>query len=576
VSDVTLFPPALRRCPRRPGLCWLLALSVVFAPFPQPAHSQEAQNETIHGTVINSITLDPIGHALAFSADGRLAGFTDDQGRFEFPTRRAESVPAGPGAGPILNIGSGHLMARKPGFLQSETSTSYEHQDNATGDITIALVPESLIIGRVNLASSNQFDQITVSIYRRGVRDGRPVWSPAASADTRSNGEFRVANLSAGTYKIFTNELMDRDPLTFNPRGQQYGYPPIYYPAATDFASAAAITLEAGKTFQVELSPVLKPYYPVKIAVTNVPNPGAMEISVASQGHKGPGYSLGQTDEGIEGALPSGIYTVEAKTQMGYQGSSGSVNITVRDTPLSQAAMAMFPNGAIPVRIRDERNSNNRGSVGFERLGGSLRKQVANVSLQPADEFNGAGEVYLRPPLKPNDNDLVLDNVQPGRYWLKVDSYQGYVASAGTGTVDLLRQPLTVGPGGASLPIEIVLRDDGAALEGTVEGIPPAPANARAGSAGLSQPPEGAYVYCIPLPDSPGRFAGVSVQPEGSFRFQQLAPGAYRVLAFDRQQGDLPYQDAEAMGAYEGKGPVVRLGSGQAEQVRVALISTKE
>ena len=55
----------------------------------------------------------------------------------------------------------------------------------------------------------------------------------------------------AGTYKIFTSELMDRDPITFDPRGQLYGYAPIYYPAATDFASASAITLEAGKTFRM-------------------------------------------------------------------------------------------------------------------------------------------------------------------------------------------------------------------------------------------------------------------------------------------------------------------------------------
>ena len=123
----------------------------------------------------------------------------------------------------------------------------------AGDDITIALVPESLIVGRVNLPSSNQSDRITVQVYKRQVRDGRAFWAPGASATTRSNGEFRIANLMAGTYKIFTSELMDRDPITFDPRGQLYGYPPIYYPAATDFASASAITLEAGKTFQVEL-----------------------------------------------------------------------------------------------------------------------------------------------------------------------------------------------------------------------------------------------------------------------------------------------------------------------------------
>jgi hypothetical protein len=50
----------------------------------------------------------------------------------------------------------------------------------------------------------------------------------------------------------------------------------------------------------------------------------------------------------------------------------------------------------------------------------------------------------------------------------------------------------------------------------------------------------------------------------------------YRVLAFDRQQSELEYQNTEAMSIYDDKGPVVRLGLSQTEQVHVNLISTKE
>jgi hypothetical protein len=88
--------------------------------------------------------------------------------------------------------------------------------------------------------------------------------------------------------------------------------------------------------------------------------------------------------------------------------------------------------------------------------------------------------------------------------------------------------------------------------------------------------PAGPYVYCIPLPDSPGRFTAIWVSPQGTFQLQQLSPGGYRVLAFDRQQNELEYQNAEAMSRYDDKGPVVRLGPGQTEHVRVTLISTRE
>ncbi len=370
MRDGTSSPAVLRCRPQRSPLFWLPAFIVAAFLYLQPAHSQDAQDpnaasNSVRGTVINSVTREPIARALVATADNRFAAFTDDQGRFEFQLPRMESDPNRPAEGMALYNVSAQLMARKPGFLDSGMSAS-PPRSAAGDDITIALVPESLIVGRVNLPSSNQSDRITVQVYKRQVRDGRAFWAPGASATTRSNGEFRIANLMAGTYKIFTSELMDRDPITFDPRGQLYGYPPIYYPAATDFASASAITLEAGKTFQVELSPVLQPYYPVRIAVANFPAQNGVDVSVALQGRKGPGYSLGYNGEGIEGMLPNGIYTVEATLQQGQQTATGSVNITVKDAPVTNASMAVLPNGSIPVNIEDE-GSGERSSASFRQ-----------------------------------------------------------------------------------------------------------------------------------------------------------------------------------------------------------------
>jgi len=593
IDGARCFSAVLRR-PRRYLPLWLVALLILIFIFifvstlshPQPAHAQDIQgsnppSSSLRGTVINRVTREPVARALVYSQDNRFAIFTDDQGRFEFEVPRIEPSPnISKGGRTFYNRsfnGSFQLMARKPRFLESGNSTSYQPPSAITDEMTITLTPESLIVGRVNLPSSNQFDRITVEVYRPLVRDGRQYWAPAASATTRSNGEFRVANLAAGTYKIFTDELLDRDPITFDPGGQLYGYPPIYYPGAADFASASAITLEAGKTFQVELSPVLQPYYQVKIAVTNIGAESELNLSVARQGRKGPGYSLGYAgDSSIEGTLPSGTYTVEASTQQGQPTADGSVNITVKDAPLTHVSMSLLPRGSIPVNIKDERSEKGRQSVGSVRVGNFSREAKADISLQPADHFDWMGFASVRLPRKAHDNDLALDNVRPGRYWLSVSPYFGYVASAVAGSVDLLRQPLVVGPGGASLPIDIVLRDDGAAIEGTVEGMP-APASAR-GTAGAGPVPMAgnAFVYCIPLPDSPGRFTAGGISADGTFQLQQVPPGAYRVLAFDRQQDQLEYQNAEAMSVYDSKGPVIRLAPGQTEQVRVPLIFIEE
>jgi hypothetical protein len=76
----------------------------------------------------------------------------------------------------------------------------------------------------------------------------------------------------------------------------------------------------------------------------------------------------------------------------------------------------------------------------------------------------------------------------------------------------------------------------------------------------------------ITVNGAPLTHVSMAVIPGGSI--PQVPPGVYRVLAFDRQQDEMEYRNAEAMSIYEDKGPVVRLAPGQTEQVRVALIST--
>ena len=85
-----------------------------------------------------------------------------------------------------------------------------------------------------------------------------------------------------------------------------------------------------------------------------------------------------------------------------------------------------------------------------------------------------------------------------------------------------------------------------------------------------------AYVYCIPVPDSPGQFLQLVASSDGKFEYGTVAPGTYRVLAFKNPQPNLPYRDAEAMRPYETKGQVVHLSAGQKATVQLQIISGSE
>ncbi len=175
------------------------------------------------------------------------------------------------------------------------------------------------------------------------------------------------------------------------------------------------------------------------------------------------------------------------------------------------------------------------------------------MSIESIQEFGAQQGGQVRPPTGPDDDSLVLENVIPGKYWLRISASRGYVASANMGGTDLLREPMVVVPG-ASQQIDVTLRDDSAELDATLD-LPAASAEASSR--------ERAYIYCIPLPDSPGQFHYFSEYAEGKFHSATVAPGAYRVIAFDAKQPEIPYRDADAMKAYESKGQVVHFSPGE-------------
>ena len=530
------------------------------------------QTKKISGSVINSVTKAPIPRALVYTLDNRLAMLSDSEGHFEF------TVPkeiAGVSGGGVAFFTGGHeyhgcsswLQARKPGYLDCIDSQASDRE------LTVALVPEAIIHGRVSVSGSEPLSGTEVQLFCREVMDGLPRWVPRNTVRTNSVGEFRFAELPAGECKLLTHERTDDDPVA-NVPGRMYAYPPVFYPAAADFASAETIRLAAGQSVEADLVAARQPYYQVNIPVSNSDISSGLNVTVRSQA--GPGYALGYSPvrKRIEGSLPNGNYVVEA-TSYGPNVSAGMVNLKVDGSSAEGPAMTLVPGGVITLDVKEHFTDPTFPATGSWHVGNRTitlhgRRAYLQAQLEPADEPESKRGASLRPPTGPNDESMVLENVLPGRYWLRLNTGRGYIASASMGDVDMLRQPLVV-TAGASAPIEIELRDDTAEIEGTVTGM--APPSSVADSQG---PSRRVFVYCVPLPDSIGQLVSLGGSENGQFDYAMFAPGAYRILAFPSPHEHLPYRDAEAMKAYDSKGTVVHLSSGQKVSVQVPLINDND
>jgi hypothetical protein len=239
----------------------------------------------------------------------------------------------------------------------------------------------------------------------------------------------------------------------------------------------------------------------------------------------------------------------------------------------------------VKLEFKPDSETSARNENGNENIPGEVQPSVQgrgqnfSVMLEPADELihpempNGPSEVAQ------SRDTMVFGHVPPGRYWVRVNASRGFAAAVTSSELNLLRRPLTVGPG-SNLKVNVTLREDGAEVSGSVEGgsgpTPEGPRPTAMTFIGRFSPKTGAHIYCIPIPESTGQFREGAVETDGKFVVQQIPPGSYRVLAFDRQKLDLEYDNSEAMRAYEGKGQVVRLSAGQKENITLQVISTSE
>jgi len=556
-----------------------------------PGNAADVNQSSVHGTVLNRLTHQPIGRALVFTPDQQYGTLTDDRGHFEFrfppPPESDTAENATSATAPdalrarqlrLSRNAQAHIfMARKPGFLEN---TRYRRQNIATNgqsDFTIYLDPESLIVGYVRPPASASDLRFPVALYRRESIEGRENWAPVDNFTTWADGEFRFSNLSPGTYKLVTREQIDSDPFTFSQGGQLFGYTPTFFPGTSDFSSATAIHLASGETFQANISPTRREYYPVKIPIANSEGSQQLLVRVYPLGHPGPGYSLGfnSAEQWIEGMLPDGSYTLQAEIQ-GQPGSTGIQNFSVHGAALEGPPLNLIPNPSLTVNVHEEFKS---GQSVFENNPSGLQDGSSNsvsvaranvsVMLFPVEDFGSAPGANSQPLDGSQQHVLLVPNVRPGRYRVRVESGVGFASAVVSGGTDLLQEPLVVAIGAANPPIEVTLRDDGAEVSGEVEDA----AKADHSSPGSNGARTQFHIYFLPLDVGSGRFREAIAAPDGTFSQPQLPPGNYRVLAFDGPQEDMSSMNEEALGKLESRAQVVHLVAGQKERLRLRIIS---
>jgi hypothetical protein len=197
------------------------------------------------------------------------------------------------------------------------------------------------------------------------------------------------------------------------------------------------------------------------------------------------------------------------------------------------------------VRLDAHASSGGAAPVGRQR-------PPVSVHLIPQDLT--AAELFST--AEANGSGIALQNIDFGTYMVDVKAQPPwYVQSANYGQTNVLYDDITIAPG-QSYPMDIVLRDDGASISGSLK------------SAGGT--PQHATVVILPQPASKlgvRTLQGIT----DNFSASGLAPGEYLVFAFDRVEG-MEYSNPDVMDGYASQAAHVTLTAGRQAQVQVELI----
>jgi hypothetical protein len=534
--------------------CVLLALSTVLQ-----AQSDDQSNEQkraaqspgqyqLSGSVVNAVTGEPIRRALVqLEGEFERSVLTDPNGHFEF-----DGLPAT----------HTNVTARKPGFFSDEELDSGSMRSSMisvgpdTESITLKLTPECVIFGEVEAPDGEPLEDIPIRVISSQIVDGRKHWEPRANGMTNEDGEFRVGNLPPGIYYVEAGpgaSFRVRRARRFQ-LGEE-GYTTAFYPGASDPSAAAPITLAPGQQQEVQFSLKPQPVFKLSGIAKGYPPGTGVDLQFIDRiGEQVAAPVRFDAETGkFDAKLPAGDYTLRVRAQSVAQFLAADLPVSVTaDTTGLQVLLG--PGTSIPVVVR--RDSSNDEPNGQPQRGGA--GPVA-VHLASADSPLSSLDFWSTP--DPQGHSLAVRNIAPGNYSVEVvPSGSWYVQSVTCGSTDLLRDKLVV-PAGVQLPpIEIVLRDDGATLTGAVE---------------TEGNPEKGVALLGPDRASAAQARVATAGPAGEFRFSRVAPGDYRVLAFDHIN-DVEYRDPEVLNAYLSRGVHVTLQANGQASTAVELIKVEK
>jgi hypothetical protein len=518
--------------------CTLVPVSVCQTE--SDAAAAPARTHSLGGTVVNSVTGEPIRRVMVQAAPTNSpevrSVLTDSEGRFEFTGLPESEVT---------------VLAHKPGYFSttdlnpSDFQPEIVHLVDDTASLTLSLLPEAIIVGHVATAKGDPIEDTPVRIFREVISNGYRHWEVKSQVMTEEEGHFRMVGLTPGRYLLAAGPNLPSLGAIRSRGPRKEGFGTMFYPGVPDMDAASPFVLTGGQQVTADFAVKLEPVYQVSGTLVGLSAGAGVGLQFASKsGEVIPSPIDVDAQSGkFHGAIPGGSYILQAR------GSDSAGRLCATDVPLiangdvEGITLALGSPLTIPVNVELRASSNSPEQRAAANFLAAREVAASTVRLLSTDVRVDNVEYQAE---KNKDGGLAFRNLVPGRYSVDVSTTPPwYVHSATSGATDLLREELVVGVGRRAEPLEIVLRDDGARLKGSIL------ANGQSA---------GGWVLVCADQELLTHARTTLISPGAGFEFVGLAPGEYKVLAFDRDTfAVLEFRNPEVLAPYLSKASTITL-----------------
>lgn len=501
----------------------LLPLLIPVCAFAQQAQNTGSQTCFLSGRIENSVTGAPVRKAAVRlrPVDPKPKNLANTQeGDAEDPLETATNAE-GAFSFSGLAAGSYRLFAERTGFsptfwgAKRHAKTGQPLQlaaGDRREDIAIRLVPLSAITGKVVEEDGdpvpNAQVQLLVPVYMPSGREMKV----QNGTYTNDLGEYRIHSLTPRRY--FLRVDPPRSEMTSGKvgRGKRKSLVGAFYPGVAEPSGAAALELEAGQQLNgVDIT--LHMGHRVTVNGRLVLPPGATRLQVTAGQYSDSGSSTTTVDLSDPAGhfswsnLAPGDYLLDGRCSVGDQEYHAYLPFTLGSTDVENLELRPAP----PVEVT--------GHVRFE---GPVNEKVVSASLL----LNGKlSRSHLTAKIQ-KDGKFTVSRLGPDVYRLALNSgAEAFITEARWGSIDALNSGLDLSPGSSASDVSVVISSDVATLEGTVQNDKQEPL--ATGLVVLRATPTNGESYLN------SNFNAVKVDRSGKFSIAGIAPGHYRILAWE-------------------------------------------